>query len=204
VPPRARALLRAVPALGLGYVVARMFAGDVGGGGTLLDYLAIGTAQGPSFSIVPVESCGGGPTRWLATNHTNPNVTFPPFALYPAPAVYEFTPGADVRQPWAVRSLSAVGDFPVTGGLGQAAPGAVAGADLDDDGRMDLAVAGDGSRAVYWMQQQADGSFVTRPLPDSTGYGQSGGPVLLDLDLDGTREIVFSSFDQNALSIWTR
>ena len=50
------------------------------------------------------------PTRWLATNHTNPN------------AVYEFTPGAEVRQPWAVRSLSAVGDFPVTGGLGQAAP----------------------------------------------------------------------------------
>ena len=36
----------------LGYVVVRMFAGEVGGGGTLLDYLAIGTAQGAIYAFV--------------------------------------------------------------------------------------------------------------------------------------------------------
>lgn len=49
---RLRNLARALPALALGYVVARMFAGDVGGDGTLLDYLAIGTAQGAIYAFV--------------------------------------------------------------------------------------------------------------------------------------------------------
>ena len=145
---------------------------------------------------------GDGVTRWIATNHTNPNVAFPPFALYPRPAVYELTPGADPTQPWAVRTLSAPNDFPVTGGVGQASPGAAVAGDLDDDGRLDIAVSGDGSRAVYWMQQQPDGTFVTEALPDSVGFGQSGGPVILDSNRSGTNETIFSSFDQNALSIW--
>ena len=165
---------------------------------------AIGTNQGPGFTIIPVDNLlGDGVTRWVATNHTNPNVPFPPFALYPEPSVYEFTPGADPRQPWSVRTLSAPGDFPVTGGIGQAAPGAAAAGDIDDDGLLDLAVAGDGSRAVYWMKQQADGTFVTMQLPDSDGYGQNGGPVIMDLNRSGENEIVFSSFDQNAVSIWS-
>jgi len=165
---------------------------------------AIGINQGPGFTITPVDNLlGDGITRWIATNHTNPNVPFPPFALYPQPSVYEFTPGADPRQPWSVRTLSAPGDFPVTGGIGQAAPGAAAAGDINDDGRLDIAVAGDGSRAVYWMEQQSDGSFVTSQLPDSDGYGQNGGPVILDLNRSGKNEIVFSSFDQNAVSIWS-
>ena len=164
---------------------------------------AIGTEQGPGFTIQPVDNLlGDGVTRWIATNHTNPNVAFPPFSLYPEPSVYEFTPGADPRQPWSVRTLSAAGDFPVTGGIGQAAPGAAAAGDLNGDGRLDIAVAGDGSRAVYWMEQQPDGSFFTRQLPDSDAYGQNGGPVIEDLNRSGTNEIVFSSFDQNAVSIW--
>jgi len=173
-------------------------------GGGAFTRFAIGTAQGPGFSIVPAPNLlGDGVTRWIATNHTNPNVPFPPFALYPRPAVYELTPGADPTQPWAVRTLSAPNDFPVTGGVGQASPGAAVAGDLDDDGRLDVAVSGDGSRAVYWMQQQPDGTFVTEALPDSVGFGQSGGPVILDLNRSGTNEVVFGSFDQNALSIWS-
>lgn len=166
---------------------------------------AIGTNQGTGFAIVPVKNLrGDGVTRWIATNHTNPNIAFPPFSLYPEPAVYEFTPGLDPRQPWTVRQLSAPGSFPVTGGVGQAAPGAAAAADLNADGRMDIAVSGDGSRAVYWLEQRRDGTFITRQFADSTGYGQSGGPVLVDLNRDHRMEIVFSSFDQNALSLWSR
>ncbi|MCB9616559.1 MAG: VCBS repeat-containing protein [Sandaracinus sp.] len=173
-------------------------------GGGVFTRFAIGTAQGPGFSIVPVANfLGDGVTRWIATNHTNPNVTFPPFALYPEPSVYELTPGADPTMPWAVRTLSASGDFPVTGGLGQAAPGAAAAGDLDGDGRLDLAVSGDGSRAVYWMRQNADGTFVTAQLPDSDGFGQSGGPIVLDLNRSGENEIVFGSFDQDTLAIWS-
>ena len=165
---------------------------------------AIGTNEGPGFTIIPVENLlGDGVTRWIATNHTNPNVAFPPFSLYPEPSVYEFTPGADPRQPWAVRTISAPGDFPVTGGIGQAAPGAAAAGDINDDGRLDIAVAGDGSRAVYWMAQQADGTFVTSQLPDSDGYGQNGGPIVSDFNFSGSNEIVFSSFDQNTVAIWS-
>jgi hypothetical protein len=166
---------------------------------------AIGVNQGPGFCIVPVPNLlGDGVTRWIASNHTNKNITSPPFSMYPAPAVFEFTPGADPRALWSVRQLSAVGDFPVTGGQGQAAPGAVAAGHLNDDGRLDIAVSGDGSRAVYWMEQQEDGSFVTQQLPNSTGYGQAGGPVIIDLNRNDINEVIFSSFDQNAVSIWTR
>jgi branched-chain amino acid transport system permease protein len=42
----------ALLALGLLYVVARMFTSGVGGGGSLLDYLAIGTAQGAIYAFI--------------------------------------------------------------------------------------------------------------------------------------------------------
>jgi hypothetical protein len=80
----------------------------------------------------------------------------------------------------------------------------VAAGHLNDDNRLDIAVSGDGSRAVYCMEQQADGSFFTRQFPDSTAYGQAGGPVIMDLNRSDTNEVIFSSFDQNALSIWSR
>lgn len=166
---------------------------------------AIGIEQGPGFAIVPVANLlGDGVTRWIATNHTNQNVTFPPFSLYPEPTVYEFTPGEDVRQLWSVRELSSPGDFPVTGGIGQAALSFLSAGELNGDGRTDIAVSGDGARGVFWMEQLSDGNFVTRQLPDSEDYGQAGGPVIEDLNRSGTNEIIFSSFDQNAVSIWRR
>ena len=54
------------------------------------------------------------------------------------------------------------------------------------------------------MEQLEDGSFVTHQLPASDGYGQAGGPVVMDLNRSGSNEVVFSSFDENAVSIWSR
>jgi branched-chain amino acid transport system permease protein len=52
VSPRSKVAIAALPALALLYVLVRMFSGDVGGGGSLLDYLAIGTAQGAIYAFV--------------------------------------------------------------------------------------------------------------------------------------------------------
>jgi len=174
-------------------------------GGGVFSKHAIGLDQGPGFMITAVEDLlGDGITRWVATNHTNPNVTFRPFSLYPQPAVYEFTPGVDPRQPWNVRQLTPAGAFPVTGGVGQAAPGSIAAGDLNDDDRIDLAVSGDGARGLYWMEQKADGSFVTRQLPGSEGWGQAGGPVITNLGGNKKNEIGFGRFDLDSLGYWKR
>ena len=174
------------------------------GGGAFVKH-AIGLDQGPGFMIIPVEDfLGDGVIRWIATNHTNQNIEFPPFSLYPEPAVYEFTPGPDPRQPWDVRTLSAAGDFPVSGGVGQAAPGSVAAGHLNDDDLIDLAVSGDGARGLYWMEQQTDGSFVTHQLPGSEEWGQAGGPVITNLGANKKNEIVFGSFDLDSLGYWQR
>ena len=174
------------------------------GGGAFSKH-AIGLDQGPGFMITAVENLlGDGITRWVATNHSNQNVTFPPLSLYPEPAVYEFTPGADPRQPWNVRQLTPAGAFPVTGSVGQAAPGSIAAGHLNDDDLIDLAVSGDGARGLYWMEQLADGSFLTRQLPGSEGWGQAGGPVITNLGGDKKNEIVFGSFDLDSLGYWKR
>jgi len=181
--------------------------GDASGGLTAANFTkrTIGAAQGPSFEIRPVENFrGDGITRWIGTNHTNRNIAFPPFSLYPEPAVYEFTPGADVTLPWNAVKLTAPGAFTVTGGPGQAAPGSTTAGDLDGDGDLDLAVSGDGDRSVYWLEQKANGSFVLNQLPNAVGFGQAGGQLAVDLNRDGINEMVFSSFDQNALAFWKR
>ena len=182
--------------------------GDDGAAGlTAADFSAhsIGTAQGPSFQIIPVADFrGDGVTRWIGTNHTNLNVAFPPFSLYPEPAVYEFTPPADPTQPWSVVRLTQPGAFAVTGGVGQAAPGGVGAGDLDGDGDLDLAVSGDGDRRVLWLEQRGDGAFSLHPMPGSAGFGQAGGNLVVDLDRDGRNEAVWGSFDGGQIAIWQR
>jgi hypothetical protein len=165
----------------------------------------IGAAEGPSFQIIPVPNFrGDGITRWIGTNHTNKNVPFPPFSLYPEPAVYEFTPQADPTLPWTPVKLTAPGAFTVTGGVGQAAPGGVGSGDLDGDGDIDLAVSGDGDRRVFWLEQKGDGSFALNQMPGSTGFGQAGGNVVIDLNRDGKNEAIWGSFDAGQVAIWQR
>ncbi len=173
---------------------------------------AIGTAQSNGFQIIPVPNFrGDGVTRWIATNHTNQLLTSFPFVLYAKPAVFEFTPGADPTAPWSVVQLTAngaIGVTPPAGGgpsnPGQAAPGVVGAGDLDGDGDIDLAISGDGDKNVFTLEQKGDGSFALAVLPGGAGWGQAGGAVVQDFNRDGTNEIVFASFDKNAVGIWQR
>ncbi len=54
------------------------------------------------------------------------------------------------------------------------------------------------------MEQKADGSFITRQLPGSEGWGQAGGPVITNLGGNKKNEIVFGSFDLDSLGYWKR
>ena len=54
-------------------------------------------------------------------------------------------------------------------------------------------------------RQAADGTTTLHRLTDPGEYfGQAGGAVVADFDGDGVNEMVFSSFDQNTVAVWTR
>lgn len=182
-----------------------------------------GRGVGMGFQIRPVPGFrGAGTVSWIGTNHTN-RCTQP---YLPAEQVLELVPPADPTQQWAVSTLSnpvtstptcpdeykngTVPLFPgenITSrpGYGQGAPGVFGYGDLDGDGDVDLAVAGDGDRRLFWIEQLADGATVLHTLTDpGEEFGQAGGAVVVDLDEDGSSEIVFSSFDRNTLALWRR
>lgn len=166
----------------------------------------IGISQGASFAIKPVPNLlGDGKVAWVGTNHTN--VAVPPPGQ-PAPAMYLLTPSVPITGLWGSTVISnpAPGVPPIVSAPrpGQAAPGDFGYGDVDGDGDIDLAMSGDGDPRLFWVEQKGDGSFQMNLIPDSAGWGQAGGGEVVDLDSDGKNEIVFGSFDQNKLAIWTR
>lgn len=184
---------------------------------------------GMGFQILPVPDFREpGKISWVGTNHVN-RCTFA--ILLPALAwpeqVIEFTPGDDITEPWTRTTLSDPDtpvepcpadygtnrdNYPVFSdaitsryGPGQGAPGVLGHGDLDGDGDVDLAVAGDGDRRLWWIESHADGSTELHQLTEEGEFfGQSGGAAVADLDGDGANEMVFSSFDEDTLAIWTR
>ena len=179
------------------------------------------TAYG--FQIKPVPNLhGDGKLGWVGTNHMSkagPGGNFIPAFE----SVYEFTPGADKTQPWAVKTLSNPANpadkMAARSAPGSAAPGVFGYGDIDGDGDIDLAVSGDGdehvvgscaatntcARRLFWIEQRGDGTFRQHTLTGATErFGQAGGAVVADLDGDGDNELAFSSFEQNTLAIWSR
>ncbi|WP_167000810.1 FG-GAP-like repeat-containing protein [Mumia sp. ZJ430] len=170
----------------------------------------ISRGQGPSFSIHRAENLfGDGVDRWVGVNHTNTTTgnPGPPVFLRAKPDVFLLTPGADPRTPWTVAPLASSVDpgaeFTANARPGQAAPGKTGFGDVDGDGDTDLAVSGDGAFRLYWIEQTAPGVFAQHVLPESEGWGQAGGAKIADLDRDGNSDLVFSSFENNKIGIWS-
>ncbi|WP_370617072.1 FG-GAP repeat domain-containing protein [Mumia sp. Pv 4-285] len=168
----------------------------------------ISRGQGPSFSIHKADDLfGDGVDRWVGVNHTNLDNAGPPAVLRAKPDVFLLTPGADPRTRWTVAPLAAGVDpgaeFVGSTRPGQAAPGKTGFGDIDGDGDTDLAVSGDGAFRLYWFEQTASGVFQQRLLPESEGWGQAGGAKIADLDRNGSSDIVFSSFENNKIGIWS-
>ena len=181
------------------------------------------------FQIQPVVGFREpGKVSWIATNHANRctfSILFPPFAE--REQVIEFVPGDDIREPWERTTLSdpdtVVPPCPADYGTnrdnyptwsdaitsrygpGQGSPGTFGYGDIDGDGDIDLGVSGDGDRRLWWIEQQADGGTTLHRLTQEGEYfGQSGGGWVADFDEDGVNELVFSSWDESTVAVWSR
>lgn len=148
-------------------------------------------------SLVP-DLDGPGRPGWVASNHTN---TTKPGQV--ESGVYRLTPGDDPREPWATSILSTgIVSRASVGTAFQAAPGVFSWGDVDGDGDVDITVSGDGDDRIFLLEQDAPGAFTTHVL--QTSYGQAGSMEVVDLNGDGSMEIITSSFEAEAVRVYVR
>ncbi len=69
----------------------------------------------------------------------------------------------------------------------QGAPGIFSVGDMNDDGRPDLVVPGDGALHLYFLEQQADGSFSRSVIAEGVMFGMA---KITDIENDGQPEVV--------------
>lgn len=150
------------------------------------------TATGKGFAIEHVDDLlGDGVDRWVATNHTADD----------SAGVFLLETPADPSTQWAAERISN-GIRVATAEPGSAAPGVLGHGDIDGDGDTDIAVSGDGDPRVFWLRQEDDGTFSTFVVDEA--MGQAGGALVVDLDSDGANEVVFSSYEEDRLSVYSR
>lgn len=107
------------------------------------------------------------------------------------PGIYRFDFPADPRavSQWPKQTLST--DFRVSlagSPQSQGTPGIFGIGDLDGDGRLDIAVPGDGNDKLFALRQRADGSFLQELVIE--GEKMIAMVVVADLDGDGRDEII--------------
>jgi hypothetical protein len=168
---------------------------SLGTSGTWVRHV-INDAIGESIMFDFIEDlCGDGLLKAVGTNHTNtkdkPNSPESQVVLFDVPTAPEA-----LKQPWPVRKISEgiVSRRSPAGGP-QGAPGIFGYGDVDMDGDIDLLVSGDGDPKVYVIEQTDPCVFKTRTL--TTNFGQAGAMLVVDLDNDGTNEIIVSSYEAN-------
>lgn len=159
---------------------------------------AIDTQSGVSilFQLVP-DLYGDGVLRAIGANHTNTAKTPPDTATE---GVFVFDLPADRAQPWARTPISfGIRSRPGSAFAPQGAPGVFDVGDVDGDGDLDVAVSGDGDPRVFWLEQSPNGWF-THVVAE--GVGQAGGLRIVDLDGNGTAELVVPVYEANAIYVY--
>ena len=147
---------------------------------------------GAGFGIEYVDDLlGDGIDRWVATNHVNDS----------GAGVFVIDQAADPRDPWSATKVSA-GIQVNSLEPGTLAPGFFGVGDVDGDGDKDIAVSGDGDPRLFWLRQEADDSFSTFVLDQD--MGQAGGGLVIDLDGNGTNEMVFTSYEAGEIRVYER
>lgn len=74
-------------------------------------------------------------------------------------------------------------------------------ADLNGDGRLDLAVADFANNAIYTYLQQKDGSLLVQPVLETSG-NHPNGLTVADLDGSGRKEIIVANRDSDSIDLF--
>ena len=159
----------------------------------------ITAAVGPSIQLSFIDGLlGPGKRVPVLANHTNTADN----ATNPESAVFVLQIPADPTKTWQTTKISKGIKSRKSPAMGpQGAPGVFSWGDLDGDKDIDLIVSGDGDPQIYWLEQQAGGSFKTHVL--AKNLPQSG-VTAADLDGDGAAEIVVSSYEANKLLVFKK